>query len=86
MCPRAARLPIWKRDGSHLLSDDEAVAQYFRPAGDPMGVVDPASAGVHGIGGLRVADASIVPTAPRTNLNIPVIGLAEKVAAAILAE
>jgi 5-(hydroxymethyl)furfural/furfural oxidase len=51
-----------------------------------MAVTDPASARVHGIGGLRVTDASIMPTAPRANLNFPVIMMAEKVAASVLSE
>ncbi len=51
-------------------------------AGDHDAVVDPAGR-VHGIAGLRVADASIMPTIPRANLNIPTIMLAEKIAAAV---
>ena len=40
---------------------------------------------VHGIAGLRVADASVMPTVPRGNTNIPTIMIAEKLAAAMLA-
>jgi 5-(hydroxymethyl)furfural/furfural oxidase len=40
---------------------------------------------VHGIEGLRVVDASIMPTAPGANLNIPVIMLAEKMSDLIIA-
>lgn len=53
--------------------------------GDPEAVVDPHTARVHGIGGLSVADASLMPTAPRANLNLPVMMIAEKMAAAIIA-
>ena len=40
---------------------------------------------VHGIAGLRVADASVMPTVPRGNTNLPTIMIAEKLAAAMLA-
>jgi 5-(hydroxymethyl)furfural/furfural oxidase len=52
---------------------------------DRMAVVDPRSARVHGVRGLRVIDASAMPTVPRANTNIPVIMMAEKLADAILA-
>jgi 5-(hydroxymethyl)furfural/furfural oxidase len=45
-------------------------------------VVDPAGR-VHGVGGLRVADASVMPVVPRGNTNIPTIMVAEKLATAI---
>ncbi|MCM0019885.1 MAG: GMC family oxidoreductase N-terminal domain-containing protein [Tagaea sp.] len=54
-------------------------------ASDPMAVVDPRSARVYGVRGLRVVDASIMPFVPRANTNIPVIMMAEKIADAILA-
>jgi len=44
-----------------------------------MDVVD-ASLGVHGVAGLSVADASVMPTVPSANTNGPVIALAEKAA------
>lgn len=53
---------------------------------DRDAVVDPVSGRVHGVLGLRVADASVMPTAPRANLNMPVLMIAEKMSAAIAAE
>ncbi|HET6308788.1 MAG TPA: choline dehydrogenase [Rhodopila sp.] len=44
---------------------------------DPMAVVDD-QLRVHGIVGLRVIDASIMPTVPSGNTNAPVIMIAEK--------
>jgi 5-(hydroxymethyl)furfural/furfural oxidase len=41
---------------------------------------------VRGIAGLRVIDASIMPTAPRGNTNIPTIMVAEKISAAMVDE
>ena len=50
---------------------------------DPMSVTSPAGR-VHGIGGLRVVDASIFPVVPCANTNFPTIMTAEKIADAIL--
>ena len=45
----------------------------------PDAVVD-AELRVHGIDGLRVADASIMPDLPGGNTNVPVIMIGEKAA------
>ena len=46
---------------------------------DPMSVVDP-ECRVHGLEGLRVADASIMPLIPSCNLNCPTLMIGEKAA------
>jgi 5-(hydroxymethyl)furfural/furfural oxidase len=81
-----------------LVADDERLADHIRTnvAGtfhvsgtcrmgdDPDAVVD-AAGRVRGIDGLRVADASVMPTVPRANTNIPTIMIAEKLSAEIVA-
>ena len=51
---------------------------------DEMGVVDPASMRVHGVDGLRVVDASVMPTLTNGNIYAPVMMTAEKSADLIL--
>jgi 5-(hydroxymethyl)furfural/furfural oxidase len=41
---------------------------------------------VHGIEGLRVADASVMPTIPRVNTNLSTAAVAERVAELLRAE
>jgi choline dehydrogenase len=50
-----------------------------RMGGDRMAVVDD-QLRVHGVGGLRVADASVMPVVPRGNTNAPTIMIGEKAA------
>ena len=77
----------------YLAADDDRLEEYLRrvvggvwhPCGtcrmgapnDPMAVVDPQGA-LRGIEGLTVCDASVMPTIPCANLNVPVIMIAEK--------
>jgi 5-(hydroxymethyl)furfural/furfural oxidase len=81
-------------DLAALVEDDVALAEHirqnvagmFHPVGtcrmgaasDRHAVVDPAGR-VRGVGGLRVVDASIMPTVTRGNTNIPTIMVAEKI-------
>lgn len=83
------------RDVPTLLDDPEMLVSYVRDGvfgqwhpcgtcrmgahGDRHAVVDPAGR-VIGSENLFVADASVMPTAPRANLNLPTMMIAEKIA------
>jgi len=51
---------------------------------DPLSVVDPATMRVHGLEGLRVVDASVMPYVTNGNIYAPIMMLAEKSADLIL--
>ena len=99
--PIFATLADRRVDLAALVEDDDTLADHirgnvagqFHPVGtcrmgapdDRDAVTDPAGR-VRGIGGLRVIDASIMPTIPRGNTNIPTVMVAEKLAAEMLSE
>lgn len=53
---------------------------------DALAVVDPRTLRVHGMPGLRIADASVMPLVPTGNTNAPTIMIAERAAEMILRE
>jgi 5-(hydroxymethyl)furfural/furfural oxidase len=93
--PIFATLADRRVDLAALVEDDAALADHirgnvagtFHPVGtcrmgaaaDRNAVTD-AAGRVHGVAGLRVIDASIMPTITRGNTNIPTIMVAEKLA------
>jgi 5-(hydroxymethyl)furfural/furfural oxidase len=78
-----------------LLEDDHAMTAFVKrsvggtwhPSGtcrmgasdDPLAVTD-ARGAVYGVEGLHVCDASLMPSIPRANTNVPTIMIAERVA------
>jgi choline dehydrogenase len=78
---RGGELRAWVR---------RTVSSYWHPAGtcrigpgtDPGAVVDP-ELRVHGITGLRVADASVMPLIPNAHPNATVLAIAERAASLI---
>ena len=93
--PIFATLADRRVDLAKLAQDDEALADHirdnvagtFHPVGtcrmggpDDRGAVTDSAGRVYGLAGLRVIDASIMPTIPRGNTNIPTIMVAEKLA------
>lgn len=78
-----------------LLQDDAALTAFVRAnvgvtwhasgtcrmggEGDPAAVTSPVGR-VHGVGNLRIADASLMPAIPCANTNIPTIMIAERIA------
>ncbi|MEU7429903.1 GMC family oxidoreductase [Streptomyces sioyaensis] len=55
------------------------------PADDPTAMTDGAGR-VRGVANLRIAEASVLPTVPAANTQLPVLALAELLTAAFTAE
>ena len=84
-----------------LLDDDRAMTQFvtrsvggtWHPSGtcrmgaaDHPAAVTDASGAVYGVQNLRVCDASLMPSIPCANTNIPTIMIAERIADMIRSE
>ena len=90
--------PIEEKPGAEIQSDEEVAGAAGRiattifhpvgtakmgPEGDAMAVVDPRLA-VHGVGGLTIADASVMPKIVSGNTHAPVVMIAERAAEFLL--
>jgi len=82
--------------GPEVTTDEEVLAWVARdaetalhPCGtcrmglDPMAVVHPDTLSVHGLEGLHVVDASVMPSVTNGNIYAPVIMIAEKASEAL---
>ena len=87
-------------DLADILADDEVLEDFVRSTAmgikhlsctcrmgreDDPNAVTATDGRVHGIGGLRVADASIMPSLPRCNTNLTTMMIAEKISDMIIA-
>ena len=79
----------------HLVEDDGALTEFVRAsvggvwhasgtcrmgARDDADAVTDGAGRVYGVEGLRVCDASLMPSIPRANTNTPTIMIAERIA------
>jgi choline dehydrogenase len=96
--PALKQLIVRETRPGPVVDDEAAIVDYIkstvqtswhmvgtcRMGGDAMSVVDP-QLRVQGLANLRVVDASVFPTIPSSNTNIPTIAVAEKAADLIAA-
>ena len=75
----------WVRNDAETALHTSCTAK-MGPADDEMAVVDPETMQVHGVEGLYIADASVMPIITNGNIYAPVIMLAEKAADLIKGE
>jgi len=73
-----AGLEAWIRRNCSTGAHPSCTAR-MGPADDPTAVVDELGR-VHGVRGLRIADASVFPRVPSANTNVPTIMVAERIA------
>ncbi|MEU6348249.1 GMC family oxidoreductase N-terminal domain-containing protein [Streptomyces sp. NPDC047072] len=92
------RMPAWRQWGARETAPGQSydlvtyvrrnAATFHNPVGtcrigmDDLAVVDP-ELRVHGVDGLRVADASVMPSIPNTGVNATVLAVAERAAEAV---
>jgi choline dehydrogenase len=79
-----AELLAWVRERGSTIYHPVGTCR-MGSASDPMAVTDPAGR-VHGMAGLRVVDASLMPRLVSGNTNAPTMMIAEKISDAILAD
>ncbi len=72
---RATAVGVWHASCTNRMGADD----------DPMAVTDEQGR-VRGVAGLRVVDASIMPSVPCANTNIPTIMMAERIADTVLSD
>jgi choline dehydrogenase len=93
--PLAAMTAVVVRPDSATIDDDQKLREFLYanvshlvhpigtcrmgPASDPLAVCDQYGR-VHGLKGLRIADASIMPDLPRANTNLSAIMIGERIA------
>ena len=72
---RATAVGVWHASCTNRMGGDD----------DPMAVTDEQGR-VRGLAGLRVVDASIMPSVPCANTNIPTIMMAERISDTALSD
>ena len=74
----------WLKTAVHGHWHASGTCRMGRP-GDPAAVTSPSGL-VYGVSGLRIADASLMPSVPCANTHIPTLMIGEKISSIIIAE